>query len=250
MSAANMERLLDLLADRAGGEVLTQDDTNELDHLLGEHPEVDPDSFDLAAAALHLALIEPELQPLPASIRARLDQTADSFLAGPGPRPLPEARADQASGVLTWSGWFAAAAAILLLFLKTSVSGVPTYSEVMGSTDVVVAGWSRTEDPSATGVDGRVAWSDELQSGYMEFEGLPENDPEEGQYQLWIFDPEHPPETPVDGGVFDSDGARIRVPIDAKLGVRAPSLFAITYERPGGVVVSKRDRLILTAAPE
>ena len=82
------------------------------------------------------------------------------------------------------------------------------------------------------------------------FEGLPANDPEQGQYQLWIFDADHPAETPVDGGVFDSDGARIRVPIDAKLGVRDPSLFAVTYERPGGVVVSKRDRLVLTAAPE
>ena len=84
----------------------------------------------------------------------------------------------------------------------------------------------------------------------MLFEGLPANDPSEGQYQLWIFDPERPADYPVDGGVFDSSGGSVRVPIDAKLVVNDPSLFAVTYERPGGVVVSTRERLIVTAAPD
>jgi anti-sigma-K factor RskA len=69
------------------------------------------------------------------------------------------------------------------------------------------------------------------------------------QYQLWIFDQTQRPETPVDGGVFDvaASAERLVIPIDAKLRVERPALFAVTLERPGGVVVSDRERLLLTA---
>ena len=39
------------------------------------------------------------------------------------------------------------------------------------------------------------------------------------------------------------------IPIEAKLAVAKPKLFAITVEKPGGVVVSKRERIVLTASP-
>ena len=39
------------------------------------------------------------------------------------------------------------------------------------------------------------------------------------------------------------------MPIRAKLPVGEPVLFAITVEKPGGVVVSKRDRIALVAKP-
>ena len=126
--------------------------------------------------------------------------------------------------------------------------GLPSYSEVLRAPDVRLASWTPTEDPSAEGVEGRVAWSDALQSGYMLFEGLPENDPDEGQYQLWIFDATRDEAHPVDGGVFDvPPGEEVVVPIRAKLPVAEATLFAITVERPGGVVVSKRERLPLLA---
>jgi hypothetical protein len=44
----------------------------------------------------------------------------------------------------------------------------------------------------------------------------------------------------------DADG-EVCVPIDARLPIGKPTLFAITVEKPGGVVVSKRDRLPLLA---
>ena len=44
----------------------------------------------------------------------------------------------------------------------------------------------------------------------------------------------------------DADGA-VCVPIDARLPIGKPTLFAITVEKPGGVVVSKRERLPLLA---
>ena len=39
------------------------------------------------------------------------------------------------------------------------------------------------------------------------------------------------------------------VKISPKLYVHEPVLFAVTVEAPGGVVVSKRERIVVTAAP-
>ncbi len=108
--------------------------------------------------------------------------------------------------------------------------------------------WAPTNPEDA--VSGGVAWDDELNTGYMEISGLPTNDPKVEQYQLWIFrtgDPTSEPH-PVDGGVFDvTSGDQVIVPIDAKLNVGHASIFAITIEEPGGVVVSDRTRLPLLA---
>ena len=62
-----------------------------------------------------------------------------------------------------------------------------------------------------------------------------------------IIDPSRD-EKPVDGGVFDiaSFGESI-VAIQAKLRVNKPTVFAITVEKPGGVVVSDQTRLPLLA---
>lgn len=115
---------------------------------------------------------------------------------------------------------------------------------------------------------GEVIFDADTQTGYMKFVGLASNDPTELQYQLWIFDAARPTgdlpqfaidgmpdlltQRPVDGGVFDiadaalTDAGEIIIPIDAKLRVDQATIFAITVEPPGGVVVSDRD--IVTAA--
>jgi anti-sigma-K factor RskA len=111
--------------------------------------------------------------------------------------------------------------------------------------------WATTEDPSATGVTGDVVWDPVTQQGYMRFVGLPANDAGQQQYQLWIFDAERDERYPVDGGVFDVPGGRteVVVPIDARLAVAKPALFAVTVEKPGGVVVSSRERIVVLAKP-
>jgi len=83
----------------------------------------------------------------------------------------------------------------------------------------------------------------------MRFKGLAKNDPSRAQYQLWIFDKTRDEKYPVDGGVFDvdSDTGDVVVPSRATLPVNAPVLFAVTLERPGGVVVSKREHIVVTA---
>ena len=101
---------------------------------------------------------------------------------------------------------------------------------------------------NAAGAAGEVLWDPVTQRGVMRFTGLRANDPREAQYQLWIFDAARDERYPVDGGVFDigPDG-EVLVRIDARIPVQKATLFAVTLERPGGVVVSTRERLVLAA---
>ena len=57
--------------------------------------------------------------------------------------------------------------------------------------------------------------------------------------------------TTLIGGVFDipvSAERKVYIPVDAKLPVDEPGVFVITLEQPGGVVVSKQDRVIAIAS--
>jgi len=113
-----------------------------------------------------------------------------------------------------------------------------------------LAPWKRTTDAGAAQAAGDVVWHSGLQRGYMRIVGLPANDPRKNQYQLWIFDSTRDAKYPVDGGVFDvTEGGEVVVPITAALQVRSASLFAVTIEPPGGVVVSSREHIVLTASP-
>ncbi|MBS2016766.1 MAG: anti-sigma factor [Deltaproteobacteria bacterium] len=111
--------------------------------------------------------------------------------------------------------------------------------------------WTATKDPAAKGATGDVVWNADEQKGTMRFRGLAKNDAAKSQYQLWIFDKGREEKYPVDGGVFDVDAETgdVVVAIKARLPVDKAALFAVTVERPGGVVVSKRERIVLTAKP-
>jgi len=117
--------------------------------------------------------------------------------------------------------------------------------------DVAKLAWTPTADPASAGVTGDVVWSASAQQGYMRFVGLVPNDRAAQQYQLWIFDKTRDDKYPVDGGVFDvSASGEVVVRINPKLHVNDAALFAVTIERPGGVVVSKREHIVVTAAPK
>lgn len=133
---------------------------------------------------------------------------------------------------------------------------VPTAAEARAellatAKDATTLPWTATQDPNAAGASGDVVWSASQQRGFMRFKGLAPNDLKTIQYQLWIFDKDRDQAFPVDGGVFDvAANGEIIVPISAKLRVNEPVLFAVTIEKPGGVVVSKRERIVVTAAPK
>lgn len=117
--------------------------------------------------------------------------------------------------------------------------------------DVVTTPWASTKDGAGQGETGDVVWSPSRQEGYMTFKAVATNDPRSTQYQLWIFDAARDERYPVDGGVFDVDASKgtVTIPISAKVGVSNPKLFAVTVEKPGGVVVSQRERIVVTATP-
>ncbi len=256
---ASQERLFELLATKAT-EGLSQEEADSLDNLLIGFPEVDPRGFDRAAAAVHLALLGPE-QTMPTDVKLRLVETGERQL-GPDSEPdtPPRTTAGARLGPL---GWWAAAAVLTIAVLgwwprlQPDAKSVPQAAESFTVTAESLAQdpatlrltWTATEDSTAVGASGEVIWNNERQAGFMRFAGLEVNDPTEFQYQLWIFDRARDERYPVDGGVFDvsADGTEIVVPIDAKIDVSEPYLFAVTVERPGGVVVSTRERIALIA---
>lgn len=260
------ERLMDLLAAKAT-EKLSAQEESELSILLKSHPDVDAEMFELAAAAAELAMLDAQAarQPLPAELRGRLLAVVDS--GGEPPAPI---RFKQAAPTRRWSpGWLVAAAAVAIAAVgwwqamgpvqsPRPMAMAAQYAEFQKqASDAVHWPWAGKES-GYEGVKGEVVWSDRLQRGYMLLSGLPANDPAQRQYQLWIVDPNRD-KHPVDGGVFDmaaapAEGERmptgeVIVPIDCKLKVQSPAAFALTVEKPGGVVVSAGP-LVVVAAPK
>lgn len=255
----------ELLAQRAT-EGLAEDARLELEALLAQHPEMDDDGFDLAAAAIHQALAGVDEQ-LPADLRERLIATGIEVVAESPPDEVANVvefpTAPPATPRLAW--WAAAACLALAVVgwwprLTPEPSPVPVAEpapptvadlrqELLSEPDVRTIEWAATEDQAASGAAGDVVWSPTRQRGYMRIRNLKANDSTVVQYQLWIFDRARDERYPVDGGVFDmpKDTGDVIVPIDAKVFVNDPYLFAITVEQPGGVVVSDRERIVLVA---
>lgn len=193
-------------------------------------------------------------EPIDAGLRARLEREGAAALAAPvvigrvgGAVARPAAAL---GGWMGWVGWGAAA----LIGMAFLIFGVPAQApttdaliaQVDRAADVVSWPFSGTTD-EFKGASGSVVWSTTLQKGYMRLKGVPMNTPSAAQYQLWIVDPARD-KNPVDGGVFDIARGEAVVPIDAKLAVATPAAFAITREKPGGVVVSAGP-LLLVAKP-
>jgi hypothetical protein len=107
-----------------------------------------------------------------------------------------------------------------------------------------------TKDPAAAGVSGDVVWDPVTQRGFLRFVGLAPNDPAVHQYQAWIFDGGRDKRFPVDAGVFDipANATEVVIPIHAALPVLSAKAFAVTVERPGGVVVSGREHVVALGA--
>jgi anti-sigma-K factor RskA len=251
-------RLAELLAQRAL-DVLSLEEQRELEHLLAAESGVDSETFDRAAAALDLALSGEASEPLAPELSERIRAAGEAWIARER-RSLastqPPAIEFERRRGRAWP-WIAAAAGFLLALFAwwprlAPQPVAPTAAELRAAllrdaTDVRTAPWQAQADPAAQGASGDVVWSNALQKGFLRIRGLASNDPRRSQYQLWIFDADQPAETPVDGGVFDVAAGEVVIPIDAKLAVGRPQAFAVTVEKPGGVVVSKRERVVLLA---
>lgn len=240
--------------------------------------------YEQIIGALQLACVEANPEPLPAALANRIRRESTKHVSDR--RPVANAMRPDLAGRprRTWLDGVApglVAAAIMLLVTTTigplvlppqqqnnQQAGVkpPVIPAELSlaeqraallatATDVITLPWSTTEDPAVAAAHatkstvGDVVWSPGEQRGFMRFAGLEANDPARAQYQLWIFDANRNEAYPVDGGVFDvpaGTGETI-VPIRARLPIQTATLFAVTVEKPGGVVVSDRSRLPVLA---
>ena len=268
--------LFDLLADRA---LQGLDDLEEarLEVLLAENPWVREDFLDEAAASLNVAFeaLSENRETLPSSvaekIRARLQEESVDARMDHAPlgriSPATENTVEHRIGWFGWVGWTAAAAAVIF----AASLWQPPVPEIRSATqlvswvdrhpDAVRWDWAPGLVDPQDEVTGYVTFSPEAQEGYMMIKGLEPNDPRIQQYQLWVWDKDREPDPsnpqplsenvhPVDGGVFDvnSEG-EVVIPIRTPLRVGTPYLFAVTVERPGGVVRSDKNSVPIMAGP-
>jgi anti-sigma-K factor RskA len=214
-------------------------------------------SFELATATLAMADLDTS-EEMPEHLRSRIVADAEKYFKANPTVPEPTTR----GSIFGWLGWAVAAAACVALALNLYLTRPPTnvvnrpgtptptpeqkltpsqmrQALILSAPDLARATLGAGEI-NALKPTGDIVWSDSKQAGYVRLSGLPRNDPSKETYQLWIVAENQDPKTPVDGGTFDisSDG-EIIIPIDAKVKVQNPQVFAITIEKPGGVVVSK-----------
>lgn len=249
---------------------LTAEEQAELDRLARERLAQDPadedhEPFDDVVAALDVAWSGNSVEPLPEHLRQAIRTRAEQELAArPATGTITLASDDRpAASPNAYLPWLVAAACLIFAVFvwngdrPTKPARKPVASVVKQRAallaereELVQATWAPGTTPVGD-VTGDVVWSAKRQRGYMRFRGLPVNSPTKEQYQLWIFDKNQSDKTPIDGGVFDiATTEETIIPINAKLRVQEAFLFAITIEKPGGVVVSSRERLPLLAKVE
>ena len=177
----------------------------------------------------------------------------------------------RAGSLMQWLGWAVAGAACIALAISLWVprgtpqfAGGPTPTPtatpraltpaeerealLASAKDVMRSDWSDYPDPKRPkfNVEGDVVWSNAQQKGFIRFRNLPVNDRTKEQYQLWIFDKAQ--KNPIAGGVFDVDrNGEVVIPIDAAINVQEPTMFGVTAEKPGGVMVSGLEKVLAVA---
>ncbi|MEO6654505.1 MAG: anti-sigma factor [Pyrinomonadaceae bacterium] len=281
MSEEQKEQLFDLLTKKA---VYGLDETEQgdLDQFDSRTTELEFQSLEITAAAISMVGYADE-EPLPAHLFSKIAADASQYIgASEVESQKPAAPVYGRDDVFTdkrsgswfgWLGWAAAAAAIIALAVNIGLTrfqpavelaktpsietpAIPTMAQmreemVRSTPNMIKANWASGNVKELKQISGDIVWSDEKQSGYMRLRGLPVNDTGKETYQLWIFDKTQDKATPIDGGTFDvSADGEVVIPINAKLNAQAPEMFAITVEKPGGVVVSKREKIAALAKVE
>ena len=280
------ERLIELLTEKEiyG---LADTENRELNDLLKIFPEWnDDETLALTAAAISLSGVR-TIDAMPVNLKSRVLADAERFYAARETSAERSNSKYQAAVVSTdenqgffgrlfggafgkFGGWaLAAACAVLALNLwltrvpnsevtrnppvENTPKPEPNLTEqrnqlIASASDKIQTTWTDFNPKQPKNVTGDVVWSNSLQKGYVKLHGLPVNDKAKETYQLWIFDAEQNPKTPVDGGVFDVDqNGDLIIPINAKIKVRKPTMFAVTAEKPGGVVVSDLSKVMSVA---
>lgn len=278
MNEDTRELMLDLLCKQAVYG-LTEDEKKQLSELRGEAGPDEAASLEATAAMISVVGLDPKAE-MPPHLLAKVSDSADEYF---GALPSGDGRFGKRSdsavvpaagrSFLDWFGWVVAAAACVALALNIYFtrlrpaetarvdSPTPPVAEtltpaqqrerlIQTAPDLARATWAGGGKEFQQ-VAGDVVWSDQKQSGYVRLTGLPSNDPSRSTYQLWMFEENQGEKTPIDGGTFDvSANGEVIIPVNARLKAKNPKMFAVTVEKPGGTVVSKREKIAAIAKVE
>ena len=147
-------------------------------------------------------------------------------------------------------GWWAAAACLVLavfgwLRAPHPLSGAAATpaeerAALLARPDSVEIPLSATKDPAAAGVTGDVVWNPATQRGFLRFVGLRPNDPACSSTRCGFSTARATSAIRWTGGcsMYPRTPREVLVPIRAAVPVHAAKAFAVTIEKPGGVVVS------------
>lgn len=269
LSPTERNRYLELVADEMLG-MLDAADRAELVALRGRVGE-DEVGYDDIVAGLVLAADDPSEGEMPAEVAAALKRAGRARIASAQPARVADAPAKSgAAAALAWAGWLAAAAGFILaatLWMNqqpaSSVVTPPAepsvaqnVTDLINDPDTVIVPFAAQGPIKDRENAGDLVWNERLQRGFLRVRALDQNDPAAAQYQLWIFDKTRE-QYAVDGGVFDvvstqpvdAEG-RTLIPFKPALSIGDPAAFAVTIERPGGVVVTDQSGLVLLAPVE
>ena len=255
------ERLVDLLVKEAT-EGLSANESAELAALARETPGVDRHAMQSIVAGLWTPPSS-QREKMPAALRERiLNATAGESQEHDNVTPFRSPREGRRGG-FAGAGWWAAAASFILAVagwwprivgdhappIIAEKSAEAAREELLSDGKAMQVALTAASDKPLT---GDVVFDPVRQIGFLRFRGIPANDPRLEQYQLWIADAGRAQPEPVDGGVFDvspqtTASGDVIVPFRAKLPVGKPAAFVVTMEQPGGVVVSKQERVMALA---
>ena len=255
-----LEKLLNLLVLEAS-EQLSQQEAEELNRLLDLFPEYTSDYFHKTTALAQVGFyLEDDFnnETLPEHVRKKILYRQKKELG----KSTVMDYSNNFMRTLFYKPQYAWTLTLLMTIglsfsmiqfknYESNFRYLPLKKIVMETTtdDLIQYPWHpRTNDLGP--INGDIVWSDQKQKGFIQIAGLPMNDPNANQYQIWIIDPLNYGK-PVDGGIFDVDRTdkAIIIPINPKLPISKAVGFAITLEQPGGVVVSSNP-LLLTAPKE
>lgn len=284
MSNLDREKVLDLLFAKATTG-LSAEESEQLRELEKVYTELRGDnSVELTAAAIGLVNLKTD-EPMPLHLQKRILAGADRYFASKNGKVLnPDSSEPEAEYQKTFAfepkrpiwqslGWLVAAVACIALAIilwqsrsqpqteytnnpppQLTPTPTPNLAEqrlqfIVSANDIVQRSWTDFNPQQPRHVKGDVVWSNAVQKGFIRFQNLPVNNNSKETYQLWIFDENQ--KNPVSGGVFDANQTgEIIIPIDAGLKINKPTMFAVTAEKPGGVVVSELGKVMAVAKVE
>lgn len=251
----NNDELIDLLI-KESTEGLSAEESAALEKLTSDLSRDEREELEEVAAAAMVASLGP-LERMPDTTRQRVMKSIPNVHAAANKVTTSKRSAA--------AGWWSAAACFALAVIgwyprltgeltpriaQSTPDPIQQREQLLQQQGTFKAAWS-TGPAGQQPVQGDVVFDPVTQRGYLRFRGLPANDPRREQYQLWIADTSRSYPEPVDGGVFDvattAPNGDVIIPFHAKLPVGNPAAFVITAEKPGGVVVSRQEKVLALA---